>query len=744
MTAAERAQRTAAADVLCHGAWSSVGGPDVGAALVAVGGYGRSELAPHSDLDVVLVHDRIETSLLEQVGSQVWYPLWDSGANLDHSVRSLEQMAETAGADLKVALGLLNARHVAGDPNLTLRLRTAMLAQWRRTARERLPELQRMVRTRHELMGELAHVSIPDLKETEGGIRDATVLNALVASWLVDVPHGELEHSRLELLDVRDLVHDIAGRATDRVAPEMWTELAARLGALDETHAQQQVRAMGRRIAYVSRLVWRRVDDVLVRKTSPGAPRRPSLTPIANGVAISGGEVVLDAKARPADDPALLLRAAAGAAERGLVLAPPTAARLARDCPALPTPWPAEARDLLVRLLASGRGLLTIWETLEATGAVADLLPEWERIRLLPHATPIHRFTVDRHVIETCIEASAMIRRVDRPDVLMVAALLHDIGKGSLTEHSVAGEPIARKVAERMGFDAAGVDLIAGLVRWHLLLSETATTRDPDDPMTVRKITERVESVEMLDLLTVLTEADSRAASAKAWSSWRANLILDLSRRAGQALGGTERRAVDDQGPGTLRVEIGKQARQGKLDLTLDEVDDGTRVTAVATDRVGLLADLAGVFVLERLRIRAARAWAQDGYGVVMFDIAEQGIDPARLRLTYSGVAEGRLDPAARYRSGAAESDLAPSVQLRPDASEAAMVLEVRTGDRPGVVHLVCATLAGLDIAVRSAHVDTVGPQAVDVFYLQESAAGALGDERAAQAVHAVRTALAG
>ena len=139
-----------------------------------------------------------------------------------------------------------------------------------------------------------------------------------------------------------------------------------------------------------------------------------------------------------------------------------------------------------MRLLAVGPGLLGVWETLEETGALEQILPEWERIRLLPHASAIHRFTVDRHVVETCIEASALIRQVARPDVLMVAALLHDIGKGSLTEHSVAGEPIARAIATRMGFDADGVELIALLVRWHLLLAETATTRDPDDPATVR------------------------------------------------------------------------------------------------------------------------------------------------------------------------------------------------------------------------------------------------------------------
>ena len=130
-----------------------------------------------------------------------------------------------------------------------------------------------MVRSRHELMGELAHASVPDLKEAEGGVRDATVLKALVATWLVDVPHVELERSRLALLDVRDLVHGIAGRATDRVAPEMWTELGHRLGVADARAAQVHVRELGRRITHLSRLTWRRVDDVLARPGLGGRPR---------------------------------------------------------------------------------------------------------------------------------------------------------------------------------------------------------------------------------------------------------------------------------------------------------------------------------------------------------------------------------------------------------------------------------------------------------------------------------------
>jgi [protein-PII] uridylyltransferase len=691
---------------------------------------------------VVLVSDAggVDDEQLRRIAEQLWYPLWDSGANVDHSVRSLPEMISAAESDLRVASGLLDVRHLTGDPNLTLRLRTTMLAQWRRDARDRLPELHKLVRSRHDLMGELAHESVPDLKEAEGGIRDATVLKSLVATWLVDVPHVELERSRLALLDVRDLLHDLAGRATDRIAPELWTELGAalapQLGRTDARAAQVHVRELGRRITHLSRLTWRRVDDALARPAHIGV-RRPSLAPLAEGVALAANEVVLDRRARPAEDPALLLRAATEAAERDVVLAPPTAARLARECPPLPDPWPPEARHLLVRLLASGRGLLGTWETLEETGALAQILPEWERIRLLPHASAIHRFTVDRHLVETCTEAASLIRQVARPDVLMVAALLHDIGKGSLTEHSVAGEPIARSIATRMGFDESGTELIALLVRWHLLLAETATTRDPDDPATVEALASRLGSAEALDLLTVLTEADARAASPKAWSSWRSGLILDLSHRTRAALtSGAGLPPVANDA-----VAVPKEVRRGGVSITVEPVDDGSRVTVIAPDRVGLLADVAAMFALQRIGVRAARVWSQDQYGVMFWEVAEEQVDPAVLRQRYDAIQEGRLDPAPRLAPPASQQ-LAPTVVVRPEASEQATVLEVRAADRPGVVYLVCAALARLDVAVRSAHVNTLGPQAVDVFYLQEAAAGALSEVRAAEAAHAVREAL--
>ncbi len=745
MTAPERQHRADAADALCAAAFARAlaaqrpQGPEdhQGLALVAVGGYGRRELAPHSDLDVVLVH--AEEEEVDVLAGELWYPLWDAGAQVDHAVRALPDVAAAADSDVRVALGLLDARHVAGDPAVTLRLRSTLLAQWRRGARDRLPELAEAVARRVERHGELAHATVPDLKEAGGGLRDATILNALVATWLVDVPHADLERSRRTLLDVRDALHVVAGRPSDRVGPDMWDDLAAVLDLEDDAAAQRLVRGVGRRITHISRLTWRRVEDVLAPRRPRTRGRGPLLVPLAAGLAEAAGEVVVSRGTAVGDDPALLLRAAALAAERNLVLSPHTVARLVRETPALSEPWPAEARDLLVRLLAAGPGLLPVWETLDETGALHRLLPEWERVRLLPHASVVHRFTVDRHLVETCIEASGLIRRVSRPDLLLVAALLHDIGKGGVRDHSVAGEPVAAAVARRLGLDDADVAVVGALVRRHLLLAEVATTRDLEDPATIEQVADRVGDRSTLDLLAALTEADARATSAKAWTPWRAGLVRELVSRVTAVL--DEARSPEVREEDLVSVPAVVRRDLEAVDVRVRPTGHGSEVTVVTGDRIGLLAAVSGALLLVRAPIRSARAWSQGEVAFSRWHLAVDALDPAVVRQQVEAVLAGRVDPAARLRRTPGR-DPHPSVAVRPEASRRSTVLEVRVEDRAGVVHLVCTALAEIGLAVRSAHVATVGPQAVDVFYVQEDGAGALGDERAAEAAHAVRRAL--
>src|SRR6266545_2037203 len=313
-----------------------------GVALVAVGGYGRRELSPGSDLDLVLVHEgRSDVAALAE---RTWYPIWDAGVKLDHSVRTVAQMRRVAGEDLPAQLGLLDARHVAGDASVTEGMRSTLLADWRATALRRLPELRAVCEQRAERYGELAFLLEPDLKEARGGLRDAVVLRSISASWLADPPHGTVERAREQLLDARDALHLVTGRATDRLLLQEQDGAAELLGLLDADALLRVVSEAARTIAYATDVTWRRVGQVLEARRRRGLRRvtnrgGPPRAPLAEGVVEQGGEVVLARDAEPARDPMLLLRAAAAAAQAGLPLAPHAVERLATESAPMPVPW---------------------------------------------------------------------------------------------------------------------------------------------------------------------------------------------------------------------------------------------------------------------------------------------------------------------------------------------------------------------------------------------------------------------
>ncbi|MEU6801250.1 [protein-PII] uridylyltransferase [Streptomyces neyagawaensis] len=733
-----------------------------GASLVAVGGYGRGELSPRSDLDLLLLHDGSDDKAVAALADRIWYPVWDLGLALDHSVRTPAEARKTAAEDLKVQLGLLDARHLAGDLGLTAGLRTAVLADWRNQAPKRLPELQELCAERGERQGELQYLLEPDLKEARGGLRDATALRAVAASWLADAPREGLADARRRLLDVRDALHLTTGRATDRLALQEQDQVAADLGLLDADTLLRQVYEAARVISYASDVTWREVGRVLrsravrprLRAMLGGGKPVAERSPLAEGVVEQDGEVVLARAARPERDPVLPLRAAAAAAQAGLPLSLHAVRRLAATARPLPTPWPAEAREQLVTLLGSGRPTVDVWEALEAEGLITRLLPDWERVRCRPQRNAVHIWTVDRHLIETAVRASALTRRVHRPDLLLVAALLHDIGKGWPGDHSVAGEIIAKDVAARIGFDREDVAVLATLVRHHLLLVDTATRRDLEDPATVRSVAEAVGSPGTLELLHALTESDALATGPAAWSSWRASLVSDLVQRVAALFAGDVPEEPEPAAPTAEQERLAVEAfRTGGPVLSLraqteapaednDDTDEktdpeplGVELLIAVPDQPGVLPAVAGVLAMHRLTVRTAELRAldlPDGVegSVLLLDwrvAAEYGSLPqaARLRADLVRALEGSLDIAGRL----AERDAAyprrrgvvappPRVTVAAAASRHATVIEVRAQDAPGLLHRIGQALEDARVRVRSAHVSTLGANAVDAFYV--------------------------
>ncbi|MYS18914.1 UTP--GlnB (protein PII) uridylyltransferase, GlnD [Streptomyces sp. DvalAA-14] len=756
-----------------------------GYALLAVGGYGRGELSPRSDLDLVLLHDpdRGAAASVAAFADRLWYPVWDLGVALDHSVRTPAEARKAAADDLKVQLGLLDARHLAGDPALTSQLRSAVLADWRNQAPKRLPALHEMCQERAERQGELSYLLEPDLKEARGGLRDATALRAVAASWLADAPREGLEEARTRLLDARDALHLVTGRATDRLALQEQDQVADALGLLDADALLRQVYEAARRISYASDVTWREVGRVL--RARDARPRRrgllgrgrnlpeatPERVPLAEGVVELEGEAVLALAAKPERDPVLPLRAAAAAAQAGLPLSIHAVRRLAAATRPLPVPWPAEAREQLVTLLGAGESTVPVWEALEAEGLITRLVPDWERVRCRPQRNAVHRFTVDRHLVETAVQAAGLTRRVGRPDLLLTAALLHDIGKGWPGDHSEGGATIARDVATRIGFGPADVDTLTLLVRRHLLLIDTATRRDLDDPETIRAVAATVRDTSTLELLAALTEADALATGPAAWSTWRASLLADLVAKVAGAL---DTGALPDSGDSAPTAEEERlaieAARTGGPVLALHAETEpegegeareealGVELLLAAPDRPGLIAEAAGVLALHRLTVRAAdlRSFDPIGEGQVALlswrVSAEYGALPeaARLRTDLARAFDGTLDIESRL----AEREAAyprrrgitpppPRVTVAPGAtSQTATVLEVRAHDAPGLLHRIGLALTAAAVTIRSARISTLGANAVDAFYVLGKDGNPLPEPRAAEVARQVEAAL--
>ncbi len=508
-------------------------------ALLAVGGLGRRQCAPYGDLDLVLVHAGVPG--IDELAAALWYPIWDAGLRLDHSVRTVAEALSVAQDDVKVALGLLDARLVAGDPDLADTLVSSATDHWRRTAVRQLAPLRESTAARWQAHGELAHLLEGDLKEAAGGLRDVGILRAIATAGITDALRPAVHAAHLRLLDTRDALHQQVGRRVDRLLAQ-------------------------------ERCEW-----------------------------------------------------------------------LAAYCPPLPTPWPAEARAALTTLLGAGTGMIPAWETCDRYGLIDGWLPEWTRLRSLPQHNPVHRFTLDRHLVQTAAEASRHTRDVDRPDLLLLGALLHDVGKGLPGDHSVVGAPIAEGIATRIGLPAAEATLIGTLVRLHLVLPEVATRRDLSDPVTIARVAESVGDVTTLDLLYALVRADAAATGPAAWSDWKGRLVAELVARVRTTLDTGDVPAPPAPDPALVAGPL------PVVHLT------GDRVSVAAADRRGLLATVAGCLALHRLEVLAADASTVDGRALVQCRVQPRyGLAPDPVALSADLRRAVRGDVRRRHRRGTA------------------------------------------------------------------------------------------
>ena len=745
MSTRERRERSNESDrfllSLFNSALGKTGKNSKGLAIAAVGGYGRGELSPGSDLDIVILHQgQFSQSALSEFVNNLLYPLWDN-KSVDHSVRTRTETRDAAESDLKVALGLLDIRVVAGDADLVAAVQSESLDSWRKHARSRLPELKLSLEQRHERAGELAYLLEPDVKEARGGLRDINALRAISLSGATKVPLERISWAESKLNDVRETLHQTSGRNKDRLLFQEQDAVARELGYTDADALMSDVAQAARSVDYLLEFTWHQLGQ----RNKDGFGRflrKPRTDIVAKNLNVSQKEIVINPQADIQSDPMIGLRAAATAAQLGLPISLGSysllSACLNEGKGLLPNPWPREAREHLISLIGAGESMVSIFEALDQEEIIFHWIPEWRALRSLPQRNALHRHTVDRHMVETAVHAASLTRKVHRPDLLLFAALFHDIGKGDTEDHSIRGERLIGPLAKRIGFPEEDVEVIKILVKHHLLLSSTATRRDLDDPATIQSILAVIPDLTTLELLHALSIADGEATGSAGWSDWKATLVSDLVKRVKKAMSGSSTIAAQPE----ITPEQLKVAESGVLQVNLEQRENGYSIEIISPDKPGLLSLVAGVINTFRLDVRSARTKSHGSSAVMKWIVTPEPHAPAvtaqSLRSEIekafndtSHIEDKLIARAQAYASIPAIPVPDPIVEFYNDGATDATIIEVRSHDRPGLLFRIGAGITQSKVDIRSAIVTTLGAEAIDTLYVSELTGGPLSDERA-------------
>ena len=739
----ERRLRSNESDRLISELFLASGADSSEVAIAAVGSFGRGELSPGSDLDIVILHSgTYSTTALTEIVNSILYPLWDKKVKVDHSVRTRSEVKIALTDDLKVAMGLLDIRLICGSADLVADVQTLALDAWRDGADKYLPLLEETLDERYERNGELAYLLEPDLKESRGGLRDITALRAMNASGAVNLPMERISQAESVLSTVREALHLVSGRDKDKLLFTEQDKVAELLKYSDADVLMSDVAQSARAVDYLAQMAWHQYHH----KGKDGLGRflrRVRSTSVAPGISVSNREVVIDSTFDIDSDPVIGLRAAATAAQLGLRLSF-DALRIYADAldagrGALPQPWPREAREYLIALIGAGPAMVEIFEALDQEEIIFHWIPEWSGVRSLPQRNVLHRHTVDRHMVETAVSAAALTREVHRPDLLLFTSLFHDIGKGTEEDHSLRGERLIEPLAARIGFNQRDIPTIQTLIKHHLLLSATATRRDLDDPATIASVAENITDVGTLELLHALSIADGEATGRAAWSDWKASLVSELVRKTKLAL--TDNTVVPQP---ELSPDQMTRAAAGKLDVAIVDRGSVYAVEIISPDRTGLLSIVAGVLNVLRLDVRSARTKTINDVAVMEWIVVPDPHAPDLTRedlhreLVKGIEAEAKLGERIQARIDAyAQMPTipvpAPVVETFLDAATDATVIEVRSHDRPALLFSIGDTVRKCNIDIKSAIVTTLGAEAIDTLYVTEVGGGALTAERATE-----------
>src|SRR6267154_2141367 len=791
-------------------------------AIVATGGYGRGLMAPGSDIDLLFLLPYKQTAWSEQIAEAILYCLWDMGLKVGHATRSIDECIRLAQADMTIRTALLEARFLLGDRALF----DEMVARFDRqvvqgSAAEFVAAKLVEREQRHRRSGQSRYLVEPNVKDSKGGLRDLHTL-FWIAKYVYRVrdpedliAHGVFNRAEYRLFRrcedflwaVRCNMHFVAGRAEERLSLDIQRTIARRLGYVDRAGMRDVERFMKHYF-----LVAKDVGDLTAILCAGLESRQAKSVPMLNRVVarlrprgrrllrecpdfvIDNNRINIADPEVFARDPVNLIRMFRLAQRHVLAFHPDALHRATRSLKLIDKPLreDRQANDLFREILTARNNAEIVLRRMNEAGVLGRFVPEFGQVVSMMQFNMYHHYTVDEHLLR-CIGALAEIEtganreyglandliRTIQPgnrEVLHIALFLHDIAKGRVEDHSVAGARIARQFGPRLGFSPAETETIAWLVERHLVMSTIAQSRDLSDRKTIENFSAIVQSLERMKLLTILTTADIRAVGPGVWNGWKAQLIRTLYYETEPALTGgfseVNRQKRVELAQAEFRHELKEWSKAEldayvarhypaywlKVDLAhkisnahflksaqaagkgvatgvgFDAARGVTELTVLAPDHPRLLSVIAGACAATGANIVDAQIFTTtDGLALDTIAVSrefDRNEDEARRAVRIADSIERALRGELRLPDMMAKRTarkarlkafaIEPEVMLNNQWSNRYTVVEVTGLDRPGLLYELTATISKLNLNIASAHVATFGERVVDVFYVTD------------------------
>jgi [protein-PII] uridylyltransferase len=768
-----------------------------GLALLAVGGYGRRSLFPHSDVDLLMLVRKMDPSrAFRDCLSEFLRTIWDSGLRVSHSIRTVEECSTVHEGNFELTVSLLDQRLLTGDEHLHADC-TVRFARFLETERRDLTRrMCRMARERHARYHDTIYRLEPDIKEMPGGFRDLQTV-----AWLRQLGHsseGRRDDDRpVEFLSsVRTFLHFRAGRDNNLLDFEAQDDIAAAAFSPWSDPAEW-MRNYYRHATHILGLAQRELESAESKTGSLLSSFRDWRSRLSNSEFTVSRECIFVRNPHAlAAEPEMGLRLFLFMARHGVALAPETSDRLIAQLLAWSRhfeqhPPKASFWREFMNLPHAPDAL----RAMRSTGFLTLILPEWERIDHLVVRDFYHQYTVDEHTTVALEVLSTLPASKDEPAqrfaellqesstsawLLRMAILLHDIGKGSGRDHSQEAVRLARRILERMGAEPLDAEMVVALIEKHLLLSSAMQSRDLVDPATARALAAEIHTVERLRLLTLLTFADISAVNSTAMNPWRMEQLLRLYRIMHRHMTGEISPAHPDEARaafGEITPELEEfleglperylwthtreealahtalfgQARHTGAAIHVRKRNGGWRATLVAADRPFLFASIAGAISSFGLEIMAAEAFCNArGFVADSFDFTDPNrsidLNPTevdRLSGILRRVALGELRAEDLLRNRPVKpapsrlGAISPTVAIDNEVSPSATVVEVVAQDRPGLLYHLSSCISRAKANIEVVIVGTEAHKAIDVFHVTSG-----GAKLAADAAEELRRAL--